>query len=146
MADDLKIEVENLRGLRAALKHAGPGLDKKVTELNYEIANHVVDVAKGKANAQGGAAAKAAPSLRASKTAASANIKLGGARYRYAYGAEFGSLRYKQFKKWRGNQWQPWGSDGVGYFLHPAIRSERQYIIDTYATRVSALMAEAFPN
>jgi hypothetical protein len=142
----LSVEVQNLSRLRSALRAAGPGLVEQVKAANFEVADHVAQSARSLAQGQGGAAAKSAPSIRALKTSTAAKINLGGGRYAFAKGAEFGSFRYKQFKPYRGNQWAGWGNDGVGYFLHPTIRAQREYIIKTYGDRVEAIMAAAFPG
>jgi hypothetical protein len=145
-ADDYKVEVEGLKEMRRALEAAAPGLREQIKQANISVAEHVAESARSRASAMGGVAAKAAPSIRANRTNAYAAVSGGGARYPYFYGAEFGSLKYKQFKGWRGNQWTPWGDSGVGYFLHPTIRDQRQQIIDTYNAALTKAVKEAFPN
>jgi hypothetical protein len=144
--DPVTVQVVHLSQLRAALKKAGPGLVEQVKQTNYDIAKDVVTSARAMAGGQGGVAPKAAASLRARKTSASAQVSLGGASAPYAYGAEFGSFRHRQFKSWRGNQWTAWGSSGVGYFLHPTIRDQREDIIKKYGDATAKIMHDAFPN
>lgn len=144
--ETITVEVQNLNRLRAALRRAGPGLVEQVKATNYAVANTVAQSARTMASSQGGAAAKTAPSIRALKTSAASKVSLGGSRYPYAYGAEFGSLRYKQFKSWRGNQWSAWGNSGVGYFLHPTIRAQREQIMKTYGDSIEQIMLAAFPS
>jgi hypothetical protein len=143
-SDPLQIQVQNLSRFRRELKAAQPGLVQQVKEVNFKIATEVVESARSRASVVGGVAPKAASSMRAAKTSVAARVTLGGSRYPYAYGAEFGSLRYKQFHKWRGNQWQPWGDDGTGYFLHPTIRDMREQIMQEYGDAVEKIMHAAF--
>ncbi len=72
----------------------------------------VVIRARQRAMEWGGVAAKSAPDV---KTGA----KLGSIAYGgkpYNMGAEWGAIRYKQFRAWRGR------GDDAGYFVWPAVR------------------------
>jgi hypothetical protein len=40
----------------------------------------------------------------------------------FAAGAEFGSFAFRQFPRWRGNQFTDPTGSSVGYMLHPAMR------------------------
>ncbi|BEP14815.1 hypothetical protein acdb102_31260 [Acidothermaceae bacterium B102] len=144
--DPVAIQVQNLSKFRSALKQAGPGLVEQVKATNYQVASSVAQSARTLASSQGGVAARTAPSIRGIKSSASSQVRIGGANYPFALGAEFGSLRYKQFKSWRGNQWAAWGASGVGYFLHPTIRAQRDQIMQTYGDNVEKIMTAAFPG
>lgn len=139
------VRIEGLRQFVKALNAVGDKYPDELKKANYELASAVKEAASLRAKARGGVAAKAANSLRANRGANAATISGGGARYPFFYGAEFGALRYRQFKVWRGNQWMAWDG-GPGYFLHPAIREEARELIDNYMKRLEELHAEAFPD
>ncbi len=128
------VKVSGLVELNKVLKALGPEVQKELKAANFEVGSMVADDARAIAYALGGVAAKVAPSIGATKTATAAGVSFGGAAYPFAGGAEFGSLRYKQFKTWRGN-----GSD-AGYFVYPAIRQDAEEIETTYVDRIDDLM------
>lgn len=137
------VEIENLAAFRRELKKLGDtGWLIKLSELNSDVAQLVVDGATTRALADGGVSAKTinVNGLRASKAAAAAQVILGGARAPFALGAEFGSNEYKQFKAWTG------AGQGAGHFLYPEIRAERDRISEMYLDRMVELAAEAFPD
>lgn len=128
------VKVTGLVELNKALKALGPEVQKELKAANFEVGDMVAGDARSIAQGLGGVAAKVAPSIRATKTASGAAVSFGGAAYPFAGGAEFGSLRYKQFKPWRGS-----GSD-AGYFVYPAIRQDADQIETTYVERIDDLM------
>lgn len=128
------VRVTGLVELNKALKALGPEVQKELKAANFEVGSMVADDAKSIAFGLGGVAAKVAPSIKATKTAAGAAVSFGGAAYPFAAGAEFGSHRYKQFKPWLGN-----GSD-AGYFVYPAIRQDADQIESTYVERIDDIM------
>lgn len=139
------VEIQGLRDFARALKLVDERFGSELKEANVEAASELVDSARSRAAMQGGVAAKAAKSLRAARLANAAAVSFGGARYPYAYGAEFGSKRYHQFKPWRGNQFEGW-SGGPGYFLFPSLRADGARILRDYFNRVDRLLADAFPD
>ncbi len=128
------VKVTGLTELNRALKALGPEVQKELKAANFEVGSMVAGDAQSIALGLGGVAAKVAPSIRATKTAAGAAVSFGGSAYPFAGGAEFGSLRFKQFKTWRGN-----GSD-AGYFVYPAIRQDADQIEATYLDRIDDIM------
>lgn len=131
------IQVEGLAELSRALKKAEGAAPGALRETNKKVAETVADKARGRASGLGGVAAKVAPSMRAVAGAKSAGVAGGGASYPMFGGAEFGSIRYKQFQPWRGS-----GSD-AGYFLYPTIRAEAPNIEDEYRTALDELIGKA---
>lgn len=138
-------EIIGLRDFTRALKEVGDKYPDKMRDANYQAAEQISLRARAIASAQGGVARKASESLRASRTLNYAAIRLGSAKFPFALGAEFGALRYRQFKAWRGNQWGGW-EGGPGYFLHPAIRQYGPAVIADYFTKLEALHKQAFPE
>ena len=135
------IRVPELRDFRADLRRFGGEMYKGVKDANIEISTKVALLSKTAATSLGSVAAKSAPSLRPIKQLTSAGVRLGGARYPFALGAEFGALQYPQFKPWKGN-----GPD-AGYFLYPTIRGMQNEIRDTYLDLVvDKVAARAYPE
>lgn len=128
------VQVRGLAELNRTLRALGPDVQKELKETNRSVAEFVADDAKGAAHSLGGVAAKVAPSIKAKAGNTSAGVSFGGAAYPMAGGAEFGSIKYKQFKPWRGN-----GSD-AGYFLYPAIRRDAERITTEYTHALDRLM------
>lgn len=128
------VKVTGLAELNKALKALGPDVQKELKAANFEVGSMVADDARSIAQGLGGVAAKTAPSIKATKTAAGAAVSFGGSAYPFAAGAEFGAYQYKQFQPWRGN-----GSD-AGYFVYPAIRQDADQIESTYVERIDDIM------
>lgn len=138
------VEIVGLRKFNRELAQLGGALPKSLRDFNADAANEIVSTAKEKARRP--QQAKAAESLRASRSAKHVAVLLGdNGRYEFAYGAEFGARAYKQFPPWRGNQWQSWGG-GPGYFLHPAIREVGEDVLDNYWDSIRGLASKAFPH
>jgi hypothetical protein len=131
------IQVEGLAELNRALKKVEGGTPNALRETNKKVAEKVAQSARSNASGLGGVAAHVAPSLRATAGATSAGVSGGGAAFPMFGGAEFGALRYPQFKPWRGS-----GSD-AGYFLFPAIRDEAPHIEDEYREALEDLIRKA---
>lgn len=129
-----EVKVDGLRELNNALRAVGKDAQSELRDAGKKIAETVADDARSNAYSLGGVAAKVAPSIRASAGVRSAGVGFGGAAFPFAGGAEFGSLRYKQFKPWRGN------TSDAGYFVYPSIRSNSERITEDYAEAVDDLM------
>lgn len=139
------VEVLGLSDFVRDLRDVDDKYPKQVARANFDLATYLTIESKRTAAALGGVANKAAGSLRPSRAARFSAISGGGPRYPYFYGAEFGALRYRQFKVWRGNQWRGWAG-GPGYFLQPTIRLKSAAGLEKYMERLDQIMAEAFPE
>lgn len=140
VSSGMGVQVQGLTELRNALKEVGPESAKAMVKVGREVARDVVSEAKGRAQALGGVAAKAAPSLRASAGAKSAGVGLGGPSAPWAPGAEFGGGRRpttRQFQPWRGN------GPGAGYFVYPTIRDNEEQIVESYYDGLADVLREA---
>ena len=141
MAEPVGIKVEGLNEFRRELKKLEENLTPELKQINYELATQVTSWAQTKAAAVSPQASKAAKEgLKASKTAARAQVILGNNKTPYALGAEFGALQWKQFQRWRGND------TGAGYFLWPSIRDHREEITKIYGDALDKLARRAFPD
>lgn len=128
------VAVEGLTELNRALRRMGPEFPKEMRAVNKTVAEFVANDARSNAYSLGGVAAHVAPSIKASAGTTSAGVAFGGPSWPMAGGAEFGSIRYKQFQPWRGN-----GPD-AGYFVYPAIRQDADRIEDEYTEAVDDLI------
>lgn len=129
------IHVEGLTELNRSLKALDAKLPKELRAANKDVATHVAGVAQSNAYSLGGVAAKfLAPSIKPSAGITSAGVGFGGPAWPAAAGAEFGSIKYKQFEPWRGN-----GSE-AGYAVYPAVRSEIDEMQHTYEQSVDHLI------
>lgn len=128
------VAVDGLAELNRALRRMGPEFQSQLKETNLSVAEFVAQDAHSAALSLGGVAAKTAPSIEAKGYTTAAAVSFGGAGYPFAGGAEFGAIRYKQFKPWRGN------SSDAGYFVYPAIRQDADRIEAEYRDAVDDLI------
>lgn len=135
-----KVEVVGLRDFQRELRRVDKDLPKALRLVNLAAAEVVAADARSKASALGGVAAKAGASVKAQAQQRAGIVRLGGNRYPFAMGAEFGAIRYRQFKAWRGS-----GAD-AGYFLYPAKRAKTPLVVAMYGDMVEDLAKKAFPN
>ena len=119
-----------------ALRKMDRDLYREMTQANRAIGTMVVKRGRAKAASYSSQAKKASGSMRVASARSGINLSLGGGRWPYALGAEFGALQYAQFPQWRGNQYVSW-DDGVGYFFHPAIRESQEEVLDLYMQAVA---------
>lgn len=139
-------QIEGLDEFRASLRAAGKEYGRAMGQANKRAAEFVAAEARTRAISRGGSAAKGAQSIKASAAQKAAMVAIGGPRYQWMLGAEFGAKKYKQFPPWRGNQWQPDANNGVGYFLHPAIRDTRERFEEMYLEELDTVAKSAFPK
>lgn len=139
-----RIDIAGLREFEHSLGEAKAALPRVIRSINRSVAQEIVDSAREHADRP--QQRKAATSLRVVGGAASIAVSLRN-KFGFELGAEFGSKRYKQFPPWRGNQWsETWVPEGVGYFLHPAIRDDAARIIGEYNRRLDEVWRIAFPD
>ena len=129
----VSIKVEGLKEFQRELKKVDQSAMK---DANYKIAQFVTDKAQGRAGGVGRQAAKAAGTLRASRSGIAARV-VGGAGIDWFNGAEFGSVKYHQFKAHRGTE---------GYFLFPTIRDDAEAIADVAMDEFMKVAEKAFPE
>lgn len=137
---DGRIEVQGLRDLQRELRAVDKGWPKELRLANKRAAELVADATRSSFGRRPGVAPRVAPSVKALAQQRSASVRIGGARYPFALGSEFGSVRFEQFPAWSGN------GPGAGYSLYETIRGRREEVIDTYAEAVDRLARKAFPN
>jgi hypothetical protein len=134
------LRVDGLKEFVAALKEVDPAFARELSAVHREIAKTIRDESISMATGEGSTAAHVAPSIRASGTQRSASITFGSDDYPMALGAEFGSIRYHQFKAWRGN------SADAGYFIYPTIRAHEDDIEKAVMDGFERVAAHAFPE
>lgn len=134
--------IEGLDDFTGDLRAMSKALDggEAMKDANYAVGMVVVDAAKSRAGGLGRMEAKAAQSLTAGRAQRAASVAIGGAKFPFALGAEFGSDRYRQFRPWRGS------GKTAGYWLWPAVRSEGEQIERVYAEALDDITRRAFPS
>lgn len=162
-SEPVSVDVIGLRQFQRELKKLGPEFPKKLKEQNYLIASGITAKAKAKARSLG-YKARSAEAMSARAEQRYASVRLDGSKrgkFPFALGDEFGTKKRTQgaripvnsrgprkykggFGPWRGNQWTAWGSSGVGYFLHPTIRAEREQIMRDYERMIERVARDAF--
>lgn len=135
---DARVDVQGLNELRSELRKLD--LTDQLKDAHYRVASLVVDEAEKKARAIGRMQAKAAESLRATRTQNKAAVSIGSTRYAFALGAEFGAKNYPQFLPWRGS------GTNSGYFMWPAIRESRDEVMRLYGDEIERITSDAFPD
>lgn len=137
------VRLEGFKTFARELKAASDEFPKAMKKVNEKVADFVADEAKGKARSLGGVQSKSADALRATKTAGYAAVRIGGSRYPYALGAEFGSKRYGQFPEWRGGMGNLF-TGSWGYFLGPSIKDNEQEIETLWFKEVDHILDDPF--
>ena len=133
------VKVEGLAELNRALRAIGPEAQKELREASKKVAAFVAADAASAARSIGGVAGHVAPSIKAVGGVSSAGVAFGGAAYPMAGGAEFGSIRFKQFQPWRGS------SSSAGYFVYPSIRRDEDRIVTEFTDAVDKVITRNFP-
>lgn len=143
------IEIRGLKDLRKALRDVDEKLPKELANVNQDVARFVIDRAQGRAATP--LENRAARTMKAARQQQVALIRLGGARYPEALGAEFGAGQNTLRNTTRGvmvgwNQFRPWrgSGSGAGYFLFPTIRDDTPQIIDMYYELIDEFTRRVF--
>jgi hypothetical protein len=134
-----KIEILGLRDLQRELRAADKAFPKELRAANKDAAEIVADATRASFASRGGVAPKVAASVKALAQQRSASVKIGGARFPYALGSEFGGgarPRTRQFPRFKKG----------GYSLFPAIKDNREKVVDAYADAIDKLTRRAFPG
>lgn len=138
--DERVVNVAGLKDLSRELKAIDASWAKELAQAAKKAAQIIVTEARSRASSAGGVLAKAADSIAPGGTQRGGYVRLGGPRWPYALGAEFGAKQYPQFKPWRG------ADENGGYALYPAIRDKTDEVTDAYGEMVGDLTRRAFPD
>jgi len=120
-----------LSEVRAGLKRYDNQLPKAIGKANRVTSRDIVKPAAIR-NLSAQPTPKQRAVIGARATQSSASIALRYSRFPWAAGAEFGSLRYRQFKSWLGNQFTG-NIKNSGYIIGPAIGYNLKKIDSKYA-------------
>ena len=135
----LTLDTTALKNWDGDLKSARQALKDQVFESGRELAPRIQAEAITTARGVGPQAARAAEtSIRVKYNKASTNIVLTSAGVPYAFGAEYGSMRWPQFKPWRGN------AENAGYFLWPSVRHQLTIHNEAISKKVDDIMGRPF--
>lgn len=132
----MSVKVDGLADFQRELRKMDAALPKELRQTNLRIAQKVADKARTRMSGRPGSGRKAAPSIVARAQQRSGAVKIGGARFPFALGNEFGSRRFRQFP--------PPNRDG--YAVFPTIKESRQEIEKDYLDALRQLARRAFPK
>lgn len=145
--------IHDIEGFRKHLKTLDKKWDSDFLKIaNKKAAELVAEDAQSKFRSLPGPGAKVAPTVKALSSARAAKVSMGGARTPFAMGVEFGGGLHGKGNPTSGGgyttQFQPHRGSGAGagYALYPAIRKNRERIVETYRHTLFELASEAFPN
>ncbi len=146
------IQVDGLKDFQKDLRAANRDFPKQLRVAGKDAAEIVAGRTRSSYARRGGVAPKVARSVKAMGEQRGASVKIGGKRFPFALGAEFGGGKYRkgrpsprggyttQFPPWRGN------GLGAGYSLMPTIRASQEEIVDQYADALDAIAKRCFPD
>jgi len=148
------VAIQGLRELQRGLQSALGKQQRVLSQIHRRIAQeYAAGPARTRASSLGGGHVRLARAgvIGARGTARAAIVTLTAGAVPDAFGQEFGSKqgpRKRQFDPWRGNPSESTWIDeaGPGYALFPAIRANRQRIMDEYMDRLVDGLKEAFPE
>lgn len=142
MAKDssVAIDVVGLKDFQRELRQMDKAWAKELRVANKKAAEPIAKDTRSSFASRPGVAPKVAASVKVLAEQRSASIKIGGDKYPYAMGSEFGSIQFKQFPPHRGS-----GSE-AGYSLYPSIRSNRENVINVYGDLIDEVAKAAFPK
>jgi hypothetical protein len=159
-AKQTAIQTEGLTESLRALKRVDDDLGNEARELLRAAAKVIQVDAQGRPGRRpgGGSYPRRRGMVGRSATSQGAAVTLRGARYPWAWGAEFGAkrawvfgrvliqsrLRRRQFPVWRGNQFVVRGSSGPGWIIAPAIRANLDRVTKQVADGIDDLYDRAF--
>lgn len=110
---------ETIRGLRKVSKTLPRTANKASRDLVRTV---VVPVAVRNWQSQRIKPSVASQAIKAQGTATSAGVNVRYGKFPYAAGVEYGSLKYGQFRRWRGNRFTVSPGSSTGYVAQDAIR------------------------
>jgi hypothetical protein len=131
-----RIDVVGLRDLQRELRALDKTMPRELRKANIEAAEVVAQATRQSFSSRPGVAPKVAASVKALGQQRNASVRIGGPKYPYAMGSNFGSIRFKQFPAVK----------HPDYSLYTSIRSERKEVLDTYDEALKRLTKKAFPN
>lgn len=130
------VEVVGLRDFQRELRGIDKDFAKELKQASKQAAEIVAGGTYSALISYGGSSAKAAPSVKAFGQQRAGLVKIGGSRYPFAMGANFGSNKYKQFRK-------PTKPD---YALYRTIAAKNDQIIEVYGDALDKVAKKAFPD
>lgn len=145
------VVVEGLSEFRGALKAVSGELPKMLRLELKEAAEAAARRARERyaQNFGGGTSRRrrgkgTAGTIRAVASQSGAGVSIGGARYPWVPGQEFGSNKYRQFFPWTGPG--PGNRGSWGRIIFPAVRDEAEDTVEDIATRFAILARRAYPE
>jgi hypothetical protein len=146
------IDVVGLRDFQRELRSLDKTFPREMRVANKKAAEPIADDTRASFSSRGGVAPKVAPSVKVKAQQREASISIGGDKYPYAMGAEFGGGLHgagnptsgggytTQFPPHRGN------GAGAGYSLYPSIRKNKEKVVNIYGDLIDDLAKASFPD
>lgn len=131
-----RIDVVGLRDFQRELRTLDKAWPRELRKANLEAAEVVAEATRQSFASRPGVAPKVAASVKALAQQRNASVKIGGARFPYAMGSNFGSVRFLQFPP-------PTDPD---YSLFRSITAKRREVLNVYEKELKHLTDKAFPN
>lgn len=131
-----QIQVEGLSDLQREFRTLDKAWPRELRVANKEAVEIVAEATRASFASRGGVAPKVAPSVKTLAQQRSASVKIGGAKYPFAMGSNFGSLKFKQFPP-------PTKPD---YSLYTSIDKKRDEVVKAFGDALDRLTRRAFPN
>lgn len=134
--------LSGIEGLNRALRSLDKLVKAELTDASKALVGPLADEARSKAASLGGAWKYVGPTIKAEKSS-KPSIKAGGNRLikgrsgskqtvgDLLYGAEFGALRFTQFRPWLGK---------TGYAIWPTVREHEDDIAEKYSAALLAAL------
>lgn len=132
--------VIGLKELRKELKAASTAFPKELRTVNLAAAQTIADATAASFAADPHVSHLVAPTVKALAQQVGGQVRIGGDSAPMTMGAEFGSVKYKQFPPWRGS------GPGAGYHLYETLRNKQPDIVERYGVLLDQLMRKAFPD
>lgn len=130
------IEIIGLAEFQRELRRLDAQFPKELRIANKMAAELIAEPTRSSFESRDGVAPKVAASVKVLAQQRSAAVKIGGTRFPYAMGSNFGSRKFTQFPP-------PVEPD---YSLYRTIAANREAVVDTYADMVDRIARHAFPQ
>lgn len=140
------MRVRGLKELGQELRRIEPGMQREIQKVNKSAVKKIVPIVHRAYRGQYRTSGRSLRGIRATASQRRASITIGGARFPYLIGQEFGSNKWPQFRPWTGPA--PGGGVGSrGRFLYPTMRDDvPASVMEDYLDAFDKLFRRAFPG
>jgi len=143
------IQVEGLRESMAVLRAADKTLPRAAAKaIKTVVQRRTLPAAHRNMQAQPIPKRRGMITAFATQREAGLTMRAGsGSRYPWAHGGEYGSLTYRQFRPWLGNQHTSGGASVVGYMVGAAIEDTKENVVRELVNEITdALRTQGYTS